>query len=133
MGGRVRAGDDGRRWAGHLARSVLQVECFLDGRVTGAELVSAVRYYARLTSTDQPGSDLNTGVRARSAETAAEGPAVVAEQALAACRRLTRRLAEESLPATGWPSCTGPARRCRSTPTWRTAASNWPHTWRTWR
>ncbi|WP_179230593.1 hypothetical protein [Streptomyces sp. CS227] len=68
--------------AGHLARSVLQVEWFLDGRVTGAEPVSAVHSCARLTGTDQPGSTLDTGVRARSAETAAEGPAVVAGQAL---------------------------------------------------
>ncbi|MEU6110127.1 maleylpyruvate isomerase N-terminal domain-containing protein [Streptomyces albidoflavus] len=81
--------------AGHLARSVLQVEWFLDGRVTGAEPVSATHYYARLTGTDQHGSALNTGVRARSAETAAEGPAAVAEQARAARQRLARRLAEE--------------------------------------
>lgn len=81
--------------AGHLARSVLQVEWFLDGRVTGAKPVSAVHYYARLTGTDQHGSALNTGVRARSEETAAEGPAAVAGQARATWRRLTRRLAEE--------------------------------------
>ncbi|MFI8904870.1 hypothetical protein ACIGV8_04910 [Streptomyces albidoflavus] len=52
--------------AGHLARSVLRVEWFLDGRVTGAEPVSAVHPSARLTGTDQHGSALNTGVRARS-------------------------------------------------------------------
>jgi hypothetical protein len=81
--------------AGHLARSVLQVEWFLDGEVVGAEPVSPVRYYARLVGTSVPGSALNVGVRARSEETAAAGSAVVAEQALAAWRRLAQRLDRE--------------------------------------
>ncbi|MBT2440311.1 maleylpyruvate isomerase N-terminal domain-containing protein [Streptomyces sp. ISL-36] len=81
--------------AGHLARSVLQVEWFLDGQVLGAEPVSPVRYYARLVGTSLPDSALNVGVRARSEETAAAGPAAVSEQARAAWERLTRRLAEE--------------------------------------
>lgn len=81
--------------AGHLARSVLQVEWFLDGRVTGTELVTPVHYYARLEGTSTPGSALNVGVRARSEETAAAGPADVAEQARAARERLSERLAGE--------------------------------------
>jgi hypothetical protein len=81
--------------AGHLARSVLQVEWFLDGEVVGAEPVSPVRYYARLVGTSVPDSALNVGVRARSEETAAAGSAVVAEQALAAWRRLAQRLDRE--------------------------------------
>lgn len=81
--------------AGHLARSVLQVEWFLDGEVVGAEPVTPVRYYARLVGTSVPDSALNVGVRARSEETAAAGSAVVAEQAQAAWRRLARRLDEE--------------------------------------
>jgi hypothetical protein len=81
--------------AGHLARSVLQVEWFLDGEVAGAEPVSPVRYYARLVGTSVPDSALNVGVRARSEETAAAGSAVVAEQALAAWRRLAQRLDRE--------------------------------------
>jgi hypothetical protein len=81
--------------AGHLARSVLQVEWFLDGQVFGAEPVSPVRYYARLVDTSLPDSALNVGVRARSEETAAGGPAVVAEQARAAWVRLTQRLGKE--------------------------------------
>jgi hypothetical protein len=81
--------------AGHLARSILQVEWFLDGPVEFAEPVSPVRYYARLTGTAIPGSDLNVGVRARSEETAAAGPAVVAEQARTAWVRLAQRLEVE--------------------------------------
>ncbi|MDF9804726.1 hypothetical protein M2436_003273 [Streptomyces sp. HB372] len=81
--------------AGHLARSVLQVEWFLDGQVAGAEPVSPVRYYARLVGTSTPDSALNVGVRARSEETASAGPAVVAEQARAAWLRLSERLERE--------------------------------------
>ncbi|SEG84330.1 Mycothiol maleylpyruvate isomerase N-terminal domain-containing protein [Actinacidiphila yanglinensis] len=81
--------------AGHLARSVLQVEWFLDGQVVGTEPVSPVHYYARLVGTSVPGSALNVGVRARSEETAAAGPAAVAEQAEAAWRRLAARLDKE--------------------------------------
>lgn len=81
--------------AGHLANSVLQVERFLDGPVVGAEPVSPVHYYARLVGTSVPDSALNVGVRARSEETAAAGPATVGEQARDAWQRLARRLAEE--------------------------------------
>ncbi|MGW2471581.1 maleylpyruvate isomerase N-terminal domain-containing protein [Streptomyces sp. NPDC001665] len=81
--------------AGHLARSVLQVEWFLDGPVTGAEPVSPVYYYARLAGTTVPDSALNVGVRARSEETAAAGPAAVAEEAHAAWQRLADRLGKE--------------------------------------
>ncbi|MFE1774182.1 maleylpyruvate isomerase N-terminal domain-containing protein [Streptomyces sp. NPDC059008] len=81
--------------AGHLARSVLQVEWFLDGQVCGAEPVSPVRYYARLSDTSLPHSALNVGVRARSEETAAAGPTVVAEQARAAWVGLSQRLGVE--------------------------------------
>lgn len=81
--------------AGHLARSVLQVEWFLDGRVIGAEPVSPVRYYARLVDTSLPESALNVGVRTRSQETAAAGPAAVAERTRVAWERLTRRLGSE--------------------------------------
>lgn len=81
--------------AGHLARSVLQVEWFLDGQVVGAEPVPPVHYYARLLGTSTPDSALNVGVRARSEETAAAGPTVVAEQARAAWLRLSERLEKE--------------------------------------
>ncbi|MEU1853056.1 maleylpyruvate isomerase N-terminal domain-containing protein [Streptomyces sp. NPDC019990] len=81
--------------AGHLARSVLQVEWFLDGETVGTEPVSPVRYYARLVGTASPDSALNVGVRARGEETAAAGPAGVAEQAHAAWHRLSQRLGRE--------------------------------------
>lgn len=63
-----------RGLAGHLARSVLQVEWFMDGPTAGAETVSPVHYYARLKSTALAVSALNVGVRARSEETSAAGP-----------------------------------------------------------
>lgn len=81
--------------AGHLARSVLQVEWFLDGEIVGADPVSPVRYYARLVGTSLLDFALNVGVRARSEETAAAGPATVAEQAHAAWRKLAQRLGQE--------------------------------------
>ncbi|MGE5720599.1 MAG: maleylpyruvate isomerase N-terminal domain-containing protein [Nocardioidaceae bacterium] len=81
--------------AGHLARSVLQVEWFMDSPTSGAETVSPVHYYARLKGTALTGSALNVGVRARSEETSAAGPVAVAEQTRAAWERLTRRLSEE--------------------------------------
>ncbi|MER7172780.1 maleylpyruvate isomerase N-terminal domain-containing protein [Streptomyces mesophilus] len=81
--------------AGHLARSVLQVEWFLDGEVGSAEPVSPVHYYARLVGTSVPDSALNVGVRARSEETAAAGPTAVAEQAQIVWRRLADRLGKE--------------------------------------
>jgi len=81
--------------AGHLARSVLQVEWFLDGQGMGAEPVSPVRYYARLEGTSTPGSSLNEGVRVRSEETAALGPAAVTQETAAALSRLRERLGAE--------------------------------------
>lgn len=80
--------------AGHLARSVLQVEWFLDGEIVGTEPVSPVRYYARLVGTSVPDSALNVGVRARSEETVAAGPVAVAEEARAAWQRLGREPAD---------------------------------------
>ncbi|MFI0983334.1 maleylpyruvate isomerase N-terminal domain-containing protein [Streptomyces sp. NPDC021093] len=81
--------------SGHLANSVLQVEWFLAGTVAGAEPVSPVRYYARLTGTAVPDSALNVGVRARSEETAEAGPTTVADQARQAWERLSQRLPAE--------------------------------------
>lgn len=81
--------------ASHLARSVLQVEWFLDGPITGTEPVSAVVYYARLSDTTVQDSPLNIGVRARSNETAATGHAAVSDEARAAWDRLHERLGHE--------------------------------------
>jgi hypothetical protein len=78
--------------ASHLARSVLQVEWFLDGPISGTEPVSAVVYYARLADTTVQDSPLNIGVRARSNETAAMGHAAVSGEARAAWERLHERL-----------------------------------------
>lgn len=47
--------------AAHLARSVLQVEWFLDGEIAGTPTVSATTYYARITDAPDADSDLNRG------------------------------------------------------------------------
>ena len=81
--------------AGHLARSILQVEWFLDGPINGGPLISAVHYYARLEGTTVANSPLNVGVRARGEETALAGASAVSEQAHRALGRLHERLAQE--------------------------------------
>ncbi|MDN5855465.1 MAG: maleylpyruvate isomerase N-terminal domain-containing protein [Actinomycetia bacterium] len=81
--------------AGHLVRSVLQVEWFLDGAVDGTPNVSAATYYARITDAPDPDSDLNRGVRARSDETAQLGPDTIASGAAEALPRLRTRLPDE--------------------------------------
>ena len=59
--------------AGHLARSTLQVEMFLDAEEPTDEPITAVDYYARLVGVRDRDSELNVGVRARSEEIAALG------------------------------------------------------------
>jgi len=81
--------------AGHLARSVLQVEWFLDAPIAGGPVTDAVEYYARLIGTDDPESSLNVGVRARSAETAAQGHAAVSRDVAEVLARLATRLVDE--------------------------------------
>lgn len=82
--------------AAHLARSVLQVEWYLDGPLTpDAALIDAADYYADLAGTTDASSELNTGVRARSAETAAAGRDALVRDVTAARERLRERLPRE--------------------------------------
>ena len=84
--------------AAHLARSILQVGWFLDRDITNvAEPVSAVTYYARLAGTMSRSSVLNSGVEARSAETAILGALPVATEARASLERLRVRLPNEDV------------------------------------
>lgn len=62
-----------RGLSGHLARSVLQVEWFLDMPEPEADPVTAVQYYAELNGVSDVDSELNTGIRDRGEETAAGG------------------------------------------------------------
>ena len=62
-----------RGLSGHLARSILQVEWFLDMPQPEAAPVSAVQYYAELNGVDDVNSELNAGIRDRGEETAAGG------------------------------------------------------------
>ncbi|MDQ3574803.1 MAG: maleylpyruvate isomerase N-terminal domain-containing protein [Actinomycetota bacterium] len=81
--------------AGHLARSVLQVEWYLDREVADASLMTASEYYASLVGVTDPDSELNAGVRRRGEEAAIEGPAGLAQRTAAALARLTTRLPVE--------------------------------------
>ena len=81
--------------AGHLARSILQVEWFLDGAQPPHATIDAVSYYAALTGSTDPKSDLNEGVRARSQETANLGRAAMAAATEHALRALQERIPAE--------------------------------------
>jgi len=84
--------------AAHLARSILQVGWFLDGDITNvSEPVSAATYYARLAGTTDRVSALNSGVEARSAETAILGAQQVATEARASLGLLSVRLPTEAV------------------------------------
>ncbi len=81
--------------AGHVARSVLQVEWFLDADEPSVPTVTAVDYYAALTGVRDAGSALNTGVRARSEEMAALGWSGLLTETTASLDRLDARLPVE--------------------------------------
>ena len=82
--------------AAHLARSVLQVEWYLDAEIGEAEPITAPEYYAGLLGVTEPDSALNRGVRQRAEEVAAEGHAAVLGRTLAALGRLQARLPAEA-------------------------------------
>lgn len=82
--------------AGHLARGVLQVEWFLDADEPPPPTIDAEQYYADLEHTKDPSSALNTGVRARSAETASAGAEALAAEVAACLARLEQRLPSEA-------------------------------------
>lgn len=81
--------------AGHLARSILQVEWYLDADVAGAEPVTAGQYYAGLEGVHEVDSELNASVRRRGEEVARDGPVPLAERTAAALNRLSTRLPAE--------------------------------------
>jgi hypothetical protein len=81
--------------AGHLARSTMQVEWFLDADEPLDEPITAVEYYARLEGVHDRNSELNVGVRARSAELAALGVDGLVTQVAGTLERLRRRLPRE--------------------------------------
>jgi hypothetical protein len=81
--------------AGHLAMSVLLPVDLLDGPdPASASPITAEQYYAAIEGLDDIDSEVNVGVRRRSAQVAAGGPDALAEQARAALERLTEHLAE---------------------------------------
>ncbi len=82
--------------AAHLARSVLQVQWFLEGEVTGnAPLVNAASYYARLEGTASRSSALNQGVELRSRETAEQGATSLSASARMTLEGLRSRIPDE--------------------------------------
>jgi len=81
--------------AGHLGRSTLQVEMFLDAPEPTDEPITAVEYYAQLVGVEDPDSELNVGVRARGEEVAALGPSGLVVAVGEALARLRKRLPSE--------------------------------------
>jgi hypothetical protein len=78
--------------AGHLARSVLQVEWYLDADVPDAQPATAGEYYAALSGVTDIDSELNVGVRQRGEEVALDGPRALASRVEAAVPLLRTRL-----------------------------------------
>jgi hypothetical protein len=84
--------------AGHLFRSLLTVEQYLDRpEPRGDGAGSAAAYYHALPMSPDPATAPNRSVRAGGDEAAARGPAAVAAEAAAARARLADRLPRESL------------------------------------
>ena len=81
--------------AGHLVRSILLVEQFLDRPEPEPPVITAIEYYAALQGMDDLHSDLNVGVRERAEETAAGGRDALVEQTAEALTKLRTRLATE--------------------------------------
>jgi hypothetical protein len=83
--------------AGHLALSgVLLVETLLDQPdPRSAAPVTAGQYYGAFVGADDPGSELNVGVRERAYAVGVRGHEQVVESASAALERLAERLAAE--------------------------------------
>jgi hypothetical protein len=81
--------------AGHLARSVLQVEWYLDDAQPDPPSIDAPQYYADLEGTRDPASALNVGVRERSEQTAAGGHQVLVGDVQACLGRLQQRIPQE--------------------------------------
>ncbi len=81
--------------AGHLARSVLQVEWFLDAPVPNTEPIDTATYYAQLQGFTDLDSDLNVGVRAHGAEVAQWGHRQLVDTTRQALDNLRTRLVAE--------------------------------------
>jgi hypothetical protein len=84
-----------RGLAGHLARSILQVEMFLDSEEPDGPTITAVTYYADLVGVTDRESELNVGVRARGEEVAVSGHVALVDQTTRCLGRLRERLPRE--------------------------------------
>ena len=81
---------------GHAARAVLIVEEYLDRPLPdAASPLTAVEYFVSLELGSDPGSVVNSSIRARGDETGSLGPNAVAERFDAALARLRERLGKE--------------------------------------
>ena len=78
--------------AGHLARSTMQVEWFLDAEEPTDAPITAVDYSPRLQGVHDRNSELNVGVRARSAEVSARGSAALVQMVTESLHQLRHRL-----------------------------------------
>lgn len=80
--------------AGHLARSILQVEWFLDMPEPDPPVITAAEYYRPMVDSADPDAQVNVGIRERAATTAAGGWARLYLDASKVLDRLAERLPE---------------------------------------
>ena len=80
--------------AGHLARSIFQVDEYLDSPVEGRPPITAAVYFAELEGADDIGSPLNMSIRDRGDEVARRGSTELAAAAESVLTTLRARLAE---------------------------------------
>jgi hypothetical protein len=84
-----------RGLAGHLVRSAVQTERYLDGPEPDGPTVNAAQYFAIVVATDDISAPEHQSVRARGEEQAAGGHAALVAELDAVTPRLTRRLVTE--------------------------------------
>lgn len=81
--------------AGHLSRSILQVEQYLDAPVPDVSRIDAPAYYLRIDEPADLDSARNTAVRQRAEQASAQGPEATADTTRRCLDRLRSRLPAE--------------------------------------
>ncbi len=95
--------------AGHLGYQIFSVDTVLAGPPSPDPTIPLLEHYARAAWIGAPlDAEVNAGIRARGAQTAADGPGALAERAAATLAGQQTDLAKHSrdeavfLPQTGW-------------------------------
>jgi Mycothiol maleylpyruvate isomerase N-terminal domain len=95
--------------AGHLAAQIFSVDAVLAGPVSTEQTIPLLEHYARASWIGAPlDGEVNTGIRARGEQAAAEGAEALSERAAAALEFQRNQIVKHSsdravfLPQTGW-------------------------------